>query len=65
VGTQEHLPEAEKCFVAFAKPGEDGSLVMASCQVGHQYQYELIGFVDWIRRFVVASGQDDDGEEGE
>jgi hypothetical protein len=26
VGTQEHLPEAEKCFVAFAKPGEDADL---------------------------------------
>ena len=64
---QEHLSTAEKCFIAVATPDGEGGLIMSTCQVGHQYQYELAGFVDWIQRFVDASreGGGDEGSEGE
>ena len=58
---QDNLPDAEKCFVAIAK--RDGSgLAMASSQFGCQWHYELVGFVEWMMRYVESFASPDDGE---
>ena len=61
---QEHITDAEKCFVAMAKPDGTG-LEVAVFQVGHRYKYELVGFVDWLQRFMDMTESDDDDRESE
>ena len=68
---QTHLPGAEKCFIAVAKSDGEGGLVMYTCQIGCKYQYELVGFLDWMLRFVearsmvVGSAGDDDADDND
>ncbi len=60
---QANLSDAEKCFIAVAK--KDGSgLIMMHSQFGNCYQFELLGFVQWIERYVeeLGVGEDDDEE---
>lgn len=65
---QSNLPDTEKCFIAIAKKDGNG-LVMSHSQFGNRYQFELVGFVEWIGRYVEAlggfGGDDDDDEDGE